>query len=100
MKYIVQELLDKIKAKYENHYCKPTITYQLVLQSCSGDSPICDIDQEYVMRYDDLCVRMFDLDVSGWEVMRVEDSLKDFISPYKYDIVEFIIVTITLCRKL
>ena len=100
MKYILPELLDRIKAKYEDHYCKPTITYHLVLQSYSGDSPICDIDQEYVIGYDDLCVRLFDLDVSGWEVVNVSDSLNNFISPHKYDIVEHFRVTITLFRKL
>ena len=44
---------------------------------------------------------MFDLDVHGWEVMDVEDSSRNFTSPYNmYDTVEFILVTITLCRKL
>ena len=94
------DLLDQIKAKYEDHYCHPTVTYNLVLQSYSEDSPICDIVQEYVMKYDDLCVRLFGLDVSGWKVMNVEDTLKNFISPYEFDIVEHILVTITLFRKL
>ena len=98
MKYSVPDLLDEIKAKYEDHECKPTITYKLVCQSYSGDLPVCYNGQEYVMKYDDLCTRLFDLDVFGWEVMGVEDSLKNLTSPYKYDIVENVLVTITLGR--
>lgn len=99
MKYAVSDLLDEIKVKYEDHYCKPTVTYSLVLQSYSRDSPVCNIDREF-LGYDDLCGRLFDLDVSGWEVLNVEDTLDDFISPYMFDIVEHILVTITLFRKL
>lgn len=99
MKYIVPELLDKIKEKYEDDLDKPISMYKLVLQSYFGDSPVCSIEEENVLEWDDLCVRMFDLDVSGWEVMNVEDSTEGFdISPY--DTKWFILVTITLCRKL
>lgn len=99
MKKDIPDLLDEIKAKYEALDCKPTVTYRLVLQSYSGGSPVCDIDQNYVMEYDDLCGRLFDLDVFGWEVVNVEDNLNDFISPHKFDIVEYVLVTITLFRK-
>lgn len=101
MKYIVPELLDRIKAKYEDDLDKPISMYKLVLQSYSGDSPVCSIKEEHVLEYDYLCVRMFDLDVSGWEVMNVEDSAENFPDPNNmYDVVGFILVTITLCRKL
>ena len=100
MQYVVPDLLDDIKAKYEDHYCKPTITYRLVLQSYSECSPVCDIDYVMECGYAGLCVRLFDLDVSGWEVVNVSDSLNNFISPNKYDIVEHVLVTITLFRKL
>jgi len=99
MKHDVPNLLDEIKAKYENLDHRPIVTYKLVLQSYFGDSPVCDIDQEYVTGYDELCGRLFNLDVFGWEIVRVEDNMPDFISPYKFDIVEYVLVTITLCRK-
>ena len=97
-KYIVPELLDRIKAKYEDDLDKPISMYRLMLQSYSGDSQQCTIAAEHVLEYDDLCARLFDLDVFGWEVMGVEDSLKNLTSPYKYDIVENVLVTITLGR--
>lgn len=98
-KYIVPELLDEIKEKYEDDPDKPISTYKLVLQSYFGDSPVCSIEEEHVLEWDDLCVRMFDLDVSGWVVVKVKDSTECFdISPYETK--WFILVTITLCRKL
>ena len=101
MKYIVPELLDRIKAKYEDDLDKPISMYKLELQSYFGDSPVCSIEEEHVLEYDDLCVRMFDLDVSGWEVMNVEDSSENFTDPRNmFDTIGFILVTITLCRKL
>jgi len=101
MKYGVPELLDRIKEKYEDPDSKSVSMYRLMLQSYSGDSQQCTIAAEHVLEYDDLCARLFDLDVSGWEVMNVEDSMKNFPSPHNiYDTVEFILVTITLCRKL
>ena len=101
MKYIVPELLDRIKVKYEDDLDKPISMYKLVLQSYFDDSPICSIKEEHVLEYDYLCVRMFDLDVSGWEVMNVEDSLENFTDPHNmYETIGFILVTITLCRKL
>ena len=97
MRYIVPELLDRIKAKYEDDLDKPICTYRLVLQSGDKGSS----KAELVTEYDDLCVRMFDLDVSGWEVMNIEDSMENFTDPHNmFDTVGFILVTITLFRKL
>ena len=101
MKYIVPDLLDRIKVKYEDDLDKPISMYRLELQSYFGDSPVCSIKEEYVLEYDDLCARIFDLDVSGWEVMNVKDSLKNFHSLHNmYDMVGYVLVTITLSRKL
>ena len=101
MKYCVPDLLDKIKAKYEDSDSKSISMYRLMLQSHSGDPPVFSIASEEMLEYDDLCVRMFDLDVHGWEVMDVEDSSRNFTSPYNmYETIGFILVTITLCRKL
>ena len=102
MSYVVPDLLDEIKAKYEDGYPdKPISMYKLVLQSYSRDSPVCDIKEEHVLNYEDLCVRMFDLDVSGWEVMNIKDSSESFTSPDDlYDIIGCVLVTITLFRKL
>ena len=100
-KYIVPELLDEIKAKYEDDLDKPISMYKLVLQSYLGDSPVCSIEEEHVLEYDDLCVKLFELDVSGWEVIHIEDSLESFNDPYNmFQTVGFVLVTITLFRKL
>ena len=99
MKYIVPELLDRIKAKYEDDLDKPISMYRLVLQSGAKGFNIRFTEEEHVLEYEDLCVRMFDLDVSGWEVMNVEDSTECFdisLNETKW----FILVTITLFRKL
>lgn len=104
MKYAVPELLDQIKEKYEgtvnDDLGKPISMYKLVLQSYFGDSPVCSIKEEHVLEYDYLCVRMFDLDVTGWEVMNVEDSAECFDGLNLNETIGFILVTITLCRKL
>ena len=100
MKYIVPELLDRIKAKYEDDLDKPISMYVLVLQSYFGDSPVCSIKEEHVLEYDDLCVRLFDLDVFGWEVVNVVDSAECFDGLNLNETIGFILVTITLCRKL
>lgn len=101
MKYIVPELLDEIKVKYEDDLDKPIAMYKLVLQSGADGFNLCFTEEEHVLEYDYLCVRMFDLDVSGWEVMNVEDSLENFTDPHNmYETIGFILVTITLCRKL
>ena len=99
MKYIVPELLDRIKEKYEDDLDKPICTYRLVLQSGDKGSNIHSDKAELVTEYDDLCVRLFDLDVSGWEVMNIKDSTECFdISPNETQ--WFILVTITLFREL
>ena len=101
MKYIVPDLLDAIKAKYEDALDKPISVYRLVLQSGADGFNLCFPDVEHVLEYDDLCARMFDLDVSGWEVINVKDSSENFPSPDNmYDTVGFILVTITLFRKI
>lgn len=105
MKIGIPELLDEIKEKYEgtvnDDLGKPVSMYKLVLQSYFGDSPACSIEEEHVLEYNDLCVRMFDLDVFGWEVMNVEDSTECFNDPHNmFETVGFVLVTITLCRKL
>ena len=99
MKYIVPELLDEIKEKYEDDLDKPISMYKLVLQSGAKGFNIRPTEEEHITEYEDLCVRLFDLDVSGWEVMNVEDSSECFdISPN--DTIGFILVTITLFREL
>lgn len=99
MRIGIPDLLDKIKEKYEDDPDKPISMYKLVRQSYFDDSPVCSIEEEHVLEWDDLCVRMFDLDVTGWVVVKVKDSTECFdISPYETKL--FILVTITLCRKL
>ena len=100
IKYIVPDLLDAIKAKYEDALDKPISVYRLVLQSGADGFNLCFPDVEHVLEYDDLCARMFDLDVSGWEVMNVEDSEGCFDGLNPNDTIGFILVTITLFRKL
>jgi hypothetical protein len=104
MRYIVPELLDKIKEKYEgtvnDDLGKPISMYKLVLQSGADGFNLCFTDEEHVLEYDDLCVRMFELDMSGWEVMNVEDSEGCFDGLNPNETIGFILVTITLCRKL
>ena len=65
------EFLDMIKKKYEG-FANPTM-YRIVKIPDDGSSSVfCDM--EIVWKYDDLCVKMFDLDVSGWEIVRVTDD--------------------------
>ena len=97
-KYIVPELLDGIKVKYEDDLDKPTSIYMLVLQS--GDNGFSTLfKKELVAEYEDLCVRLFDLDVSGWEVTNIEDSM-ECLDVSLNETKAFILVTITLFRKL
>lgn len=100
MKIGISELLDEIKEKYEDDLDKPISMYELVLQSYFGDSPVCRIEKEHVLEYDDLCVRMFDLDVFGWEVMNVKASTGCFDGLNPNETIGFILVTITLFREL
>ena len=61
------EFLDLIKDRYEGS--GNPIVYKIVKILARYDdsaSVVCDI--EIAWKYDDLCVKMFDLDVSGWEI--------------------------------
>lgn len=61
------EFLDMIKEKYEDS--ENPIVYKIVKVPARYDgsaSVVCDT--EFAWKYDDLCVKMFDLDVSGWEI--------------------------------
>ena len=61
------EFLDMIKERYEDSE-NPTV-YKIVKipTRYDGSTPVlCDTDIAW--EYDDLCVKMFDLDVSGWEI--------------------------------
>ena len=61
------EFLDMIKENCEGSVA-PTI-YRIVKIPAIYDgsmSVVCDTEIAY--NYDDLCVKMFDLDVSGWEI--------------------------------
>lgn len=63
------EFLDIIKERYEGSDI-PSV-YKIVKIPARYDgsrSVVCDI--EIVYNYDDLCVKMFDLDVSGWEISK------------------------------
>ena len=59
------EFLDKIKEMYEGSGI-PTMYRIVKLSTC---------DTEVVYNYDDLCVKMFDLDVSGWEISEEIDGV-------------------------
>ena len=98
-KYIVPELLDGIKVKYEDDHDKPISMYRLVLQSGDKGFNFCFDKAELVTEYEDLCVRLFDLDVSGWEVTNIEDSM-ECLDVSLNETKAFILVTITLFRKL
>ena len=61
------EFLDTIKEMYEGSEF-PTV-YKIVKIPTTYDgsmSVVCEA--EIVCNFDDLCVKMFDLDVSGWEI--------------------------------
>lgn len=63
----IAEFLDRLKAMYEGSE-NPTV-YKIVKISSRYDgsvSVVCDTEIAY--DYEDLCVKMFDLDVSGWEI--------------------------------
>jgi hypothetical protein len=63
----VAEFLDMIKERYEGSG-NPTVykIVQILARYDGSTSVICYT--EIVWKYDDLCVKMFDLDVSGWEI--------------------------------
>ena len=100
MKYIVPELLDRIKAKYEDDPSKPISMYKLVLQSGAKGFNLRFTEEESILEYDYLCVRMFDLDVTGWEVINIEESSKCIDGLNPNETIGFILVTITMYRKL
>jgi hypothetical protein len=61
------EILDMIKEKYEGSII-PTIYRIVKIRARYDDSISMLCDMEIAWNYDDLCVKMFDLDVSGWEI--------------------------------
>lgn len=100
MKYIVPDLLDEIKVKYEDDLDKPISMYKLVLQSGAKEFNIRPTEEEHITEYEDLCVRLFDLDVSGWEIMNIKASTECFDGLNPNETIGFILVTITLFREL
>ena len=67
------EFLDMIKKMYDGS--ENSTVYRIVTLPTryDGSMPlICGM--ELVYNYDDLCVKMFDLDVSGWEISGWEIS--------------------------
>ena len=63
----LEEFLDGIKEKYGGS--ENPIVYKIVKIPARYEgsaSVVCDT--EIAWKYDDLCVKMFDLDVSGWEI--------------------------------
>lgn len=61
------EFLDMIKERYGES--EIPIVYKIVKVPASYDGStflVCDTD--FAWKYDDLCVKLFDLDVSGWEI--------------------------------
>ena len=61
------EFLDMIKERYE--YSENPTVYKIVKIPVRYDGTMSVLyDTEIVYDYDDLCVKMFDLDVSGWEI--------------------------------
>lgn len=67
------EFLDRIKEMYGGSH--NPIVYKIVKIPVRYDgsaSVVCDT--EIVWKYDDLCVKMFVLDVSGWEISERIDS--------------------------
>lgn len=63
----IAEFLDRIKEMYEGS--GNPIVYKIIKIPARYDgsaSVVCDT--EIVWKYDDLCVKMFDLDVFGWVI--------------------------------
>ena len=61
------EFLDMIKEKYEGHKLPPVYKIVKIPARYDGSASVL-CDTEIVYDYNDLCVKMFDLDVSGWEI--------------------------------
>ena len=61
------EFLDMIKEKYGGS--ENPILYKIVKIPARYDGSASVVyDTEIAWKYDDLCVKLFDLDVSGWEI--------------------------------
>ena len=88
------ESLDYIKDKYEG-FGNPT-AYRIVKIPLRYDgtmSVVCDT--EIAWKYDDLCIKMFDLDISGWEISGGITSGVQNIVGYLYNV-----VTIRMTRNI
>ena len=95
MKIDIPELLDEIKEMYVGSEI-PT-EYLIVKISTIYDgsmSVVCG--NEIAYNYDDLCVKMFDLDVSGWEISgRITGEVKTPVFGSMYNV-----VTIRMARTI
>ena len=86
------EFLDMIKEKYGGS--ENSIVYKIVARYDGSTSVLCDT--EIVWQYDDLCVKMFDLDISGWEISeQISDEVQN-----RYLGSSFNLVTIRMVRSI
>lgn len=89
------EFLDRIKKMYGGS--QNPIVYKIVkipARYDGSESVVCDT--EVAWKYDDLCVKMFDLDVSGWEISgEFTDELQNIILGNN-----FTVVTIRMTRTI
>ena len=89
------EFLDMIKERYEGS--ENPIVYKIVkipARYDGSESVLCDTD--IVWKYDDLCVKMFDLDISGWEIsQQIADEVQN-----RYLGSSFNLVTIRMTRTI
>ena len=89
------EFLDMIKEKYGGS--ENSIVYKIVKipTRYDGSTPVL-CDTEIVWKYDDLCVKMFDLDISGWEISeQISDEVQN-----RYLGSSFNLVTIRMVRSI
>lgn len=81
------EFLDGIRKMYGGSQ-NPTV-YKIVkipARYDGSESVVCDT--EVAWKYDDLCVKMFDLDVSGWEISGESScELKNIIMGNNFNVV-------------
>ena len=89
------EFLDMIKERYEGS--GNPIVYKIVKIPARYDGSESVVsDTEVAWKYDDLCVKMFDLDVSGWEISgEFTDELQNIILGNN-----FTVVTIRMTRTI
>ena len=87
------EILEMIKEKYGGS--ENSIVYKIVkISTRCSTSVLCDT--EIVWKYDDLCVKMFDLDISGWEISeQISDEVQN-----RYLGSSFNLVTIRMTRAI